>query len=140
MDQRKLRVRSTIGRAVGHAACLAFLGCLGALTGCMHVIAYDTPYFRDGPQQLRQPDGDLKTGTQVWITGQQDTYRRVLTLTGVHAYVWQGAIKTQSEWRDTQNREKEADKMRQQQAKQADERSKQQSGQKKETQKQTKPL
>jgi hypothetical protein len=75
--------------------------------GCTHVIRHDgTPYYIEGRHQLDPPNGELSAGTGVWIIGEDDTYRRVWTLDGVVAYVWQGDLATRAEWKQMQEERK----------------------------------
>jgi hypothetical protein len=95
------------GGLAGAVLVTAVLG-LGLATGCTHFIKQDsTPYFVDGPHQLEPPNGELAAGTGVWIIGEEDTYKRVWTLDGVIAYVWQGDVVTRSEWKQMQKERKE---------------------------------
>ncbi|MGD8453517.1 MAG: hypothetical protein PVJ57_17020 [Phycisphaerae bacterium] len=73
-------------------ALLALL--LAGVSGCSHVITQTTPYFKDGPSQLEPPQGELEKGTHVLVLGKEGTYSRVLTLGGVNAYVWDGALRS----------------------------------------------
>lgn len=64
------------------------------LAGCTHVVTQTTPYYHEGPAQLAGPQGQLPEGTGVWVIGREGDYARVLTLGGVHAYVWNGALRS----------------------------------------------
>jgi hypothetical protein len=65
--------------------------------GCSHVVTQTTPYYSEGPAQLAGPQGQLEEGTGVWVIGREGDYAHVLTLRGVNAYVWNGALR--SAWR-----------------------------------------
>lgn len=57
-----------------------------------HVIAIDSAYYADGPQQSRPPDGTLKTGTRVRVIQNSGSYSVVRTADGIECYVSTGVI------------------------------------------------
>lgn len=79
-----------------------FAGGLAALVGlsggCTHKVVQSTPYFVDGPSQLDPPQGDLDPGIHVLALDRTGSYRRVLTLTGVNAYVLESALEPLWPW------------------------------------------
>jgi len=66
--------------------------------GCTHVVTYSVPYYKDGPRQVRQPDGTVSAGSGVWIVGEDDSYFRVWTDGGVDAYVNKSAVRPMLDW------------------------------------------
>ena len=66
---------------------VALLAFASLLSGCTHVVACNTPYFKNGPTQLEPPQGELKAGTWVALIGRRDSYARVLAPDGTNAYV-----------------------------------------------------
>lgn len=79
---------------------LLLLAGLGLLEGCAHKVLGDTPYYKKGPNQVEPPDGDLKDGTLVWIIGSEGTYKHVIAVNGVNAYVWANALAPTVDWND----------------------------------------
>ena len=69
------------------------------LAGCTHVVARPTPYYKDGPQQVAQPQGTLDEGTWVMIVGGEGSYTHVISADWVNAWVWTGALKPIFEYR-----------------------------------------
>ncbi len=72
--------RSRQGLCLAALACillavlLTAAGCRGAYT---HVIANETAYYRDGPQQARPADGLLAAGTRVRLLSEEGSYSLV---------------------------------------------------------------
>jgi hypothetical protein len=58
-----------------------------------HVITADTPYYLNGPQQARPPDGTLRAGTQITIVESQGSYSVVRTKDGMKAHVASDSFK-----------------------------------------------
>jgi len=69
------------------------------LAGCSHVVAYTTPYYKDGPSQLAGPQGDLEEGTPVLVVGGEGSYARVWTAGGIDAYVVRSSLVPFWQWR-----------------------------------------
>ncbi len=65
-----------------------------------HVVTSETPYYLDGPQQGRPPDGTLATGTKVKLLEEAGSYVRVETETGVTAFVAADAIQSIARGKD----------------------------------------
>ena len=57
-----------------------------------HVLAADTEYYLDGPQQSRPPDGTLKAGTKVMVMEDAGSYCRVRSEDGIVAFIAADAI------------------------------------------------
>ena len=57
-----------------------------------HVLTSDTPYYSDGPQQARPPDGTLAAGTSVAVIKNQGSYTVIQTADGVVGYVSSAAL------------------------------------------------
>ncbi|MBM4047031.1 MAG: hypothetical protein FJ279_18165 [Planctomycetes bacterium] len=64
-----------------------------AATSLTHVLAADTHYYLDGPQQARPPDGLLKAQTKVRLIRDAGSYCLVQAENGVKAYVSTAALK-----------------------------------------------
>ncbi|GAF97359.1 unnamed protein product [marine sediment metagenome] len=88
------------------AAALLILVVLLLIPGCLQVVRQEAPYYQKGPHQI-DPDGFFERGTHVWVFGEQDSYKRVLTLGGIAAHVWRQDLLTLGEWSKQQ---KQADK------------------------------
>jgi hypothetical protein len=86
------------GFARRHALAWLTLLVLSFLPGCLQVVRQEAPYFKNGPQQPEPPDGFFEPGTRVWVFGEKDSYKRVLSLGGVAAHVWRQDLVTLSEW------------------------------------------
>ncbi|MBU0616576.1 MAG: hypothetical protein KKI02_02550 [Planctomycetes bacterium] len=84
--------------ARGHALALVTLTALLLLPGCLQVVRQEAPYYKKGPHQVEPPDGFFEPGTHVWIFGEKDSYRRVLSFGGTAAYVWRQDLLTLGEW------------------------------------------
>ena len=78
------------------------LPALLTLTGCLQVVRQEAPYYKKGPHQVEPPDGFFKRGTHVWVWGEKDTYKRVLSFGGTAAYIWRNDLLTWLEWREQQ--------------------------------------
>ncbi len=52
-----------------------------------------TPYYKDGPQQMRPPDGQLEPGTWVRVIQEAGSYVLIETQQGLRAYVDRSALK-----------------------------------------------
>ena len=52
-----------------------------------HVIAFDTAYYLDGPQQARPADGTLPAGTRVALVQEAGSYAVVRVEDGQQVYV-----------------------------------------------------
>ena len=52
-----------------------------------HVIAFDTAYYLDGPQQVRPADGTLPAGTKVALVQEAGSYALVQVADGQQMYV-----------------------------------------------------
>lgn len=69
------------------------------LAGCQpggdatHVVAHETPFYLDGPQQARPPDGTLAIGTRVALAREAGSYAQVVLPDGRRAYVEAGSLK-----------------------------------------------
>ncbi len=61
-------------------------GCLPA-GGATHTVAGDTPFYLDGPQQARPPDGTLAAGSRVTLVRAAGSYAQVVMSDGRRAYV-----------------------------------------------------
>ena len=61
-------------------------------TSSGHVLAADTEYYIDGPQQSRPPDGTLKAGTKVMVIEDAGSYCRVRGEDGTVAFIATDAI------------------------------------------------
>lgn len=58
------------------AVLLVAAGCGGVYT---HIVAKETAYYRDGPQQARPADGILAAGTRVRLLSEAGSYSLVET-------------------------------------------------------------
>lgn len=58
-----------------------------------HVVVKETPYYETGPQQGRPPEGSLKEGTKLRVTGDMGAYVQVETQDGVHGWVSSDSVK-----------------------------------------------
>ena len=58
-----------------------------------HEITTETVYYKNGPQQMRPPDGKLSAGTKVRLLREAGSYSLVQTAGGVTAYVAADALK-----------------------------------------------
>ena len=74
-------------------ATVMYAATLTLLCGCTHVVTHNTPFFKDGPTQLAPPQGELKAGTWVWVTGKEGTYSHVLASDGTDAYVLENDLR-----------------------------------------------
>ncbi len=59
-----------------------------------HLVVEDTPYYKDGPQQGRPPDGTLARGSKVRVDRSSGSYTLIVSDTGVKAYVATAALKS----------------------------------------------
>lgn len=91
------------------AAGLIVAAMLWCLTGCTHVIRYDTPYYEGGPSQLAPPQGELSRGTHVFALGSEGSYRHVIAGNGVNAYVLESSLMSLGEWLSQPKAPKESD-------------------------------
>ena len=57
-----------------------------------HVLTSDTPYYTQGPQQARPPNGTLTAGTLVAVIEDQGSYTVIQTKEGVVGHVASGAL------------------------------------------------
>jgi hypothetical protein len=87
----------------GLALALLTLPTLLLLPGCLRVVRHEAPYYKKGPHQVEPPDGFFDGGTHVWVFGEKDTYKRVLSFGGTAAYVWRTDLSTWLEWRARQD-------------------------------------
>jgi hypothetical protein len=87
-------------RAFARKYALVFLApaALVPLPGCLQVVGHEAPYYKKGPHQIEPPDGFFQPGTHVWVFGERDSYKRVLSLGGTAAYVWRQDLLTLGEW------------------------------------------
>ncbi len=90
-----------------HAPALLISAALLLIPGCMQVIRQESPYYIKGPHQVEPPDGFFERGTHVWVFGEKDSYKRVLSLGGTAAFVWRQDLATLKEWSKQQ---KQADR------------------------------
>ncbi len=58
-----------------------------------HQLARTAEYYKDGPQQMRPPDGKLPAGTKVRVLREAGSYTLVESESGVTAYVAADALK-----------------------------------------------
>jgi hypothetical protein len=58
-----------------------------------HIIATDTEYYTDGPQQSRPPDGTMKAGTKVKVVEEAGSYCRVEAEDGIVGFVAVDVVK-----------------------------------------------
>jgi hypothetical protein len=58
-----------------------------------HELAQDEPYYLDGPQQGRPPDGEFKAGTKVLLESPSGSYSFVTSEDGIHAAVLTSSLK-----------------------------------------------
>ncbi len=58
-----------------------------------HLVATDTEYYLDGPQQMRAPDGQLPEGTKVQLVQDSGSYSVVVSENGIRAYVSTASLK-----------------------------------------------
>ena len=56
-------------------------------------VVEDAPYYADGPQQARPPDGTIAKGTQVKILMDSGSYVLIETTEGLRVYVPRSALK-----------------------------------------------
>jgi hypothetical protein len=68
------------------AAPLLLAGCQAG-AGATHSVLGATPYYLDGPQQARPPDGILAAGTAVILVKASGSYALVTLPDGRRAYV-----------------------------------------------------
>jgi len=61
-----------------------------------HVLAADTEYYIDGPQQARPPDGTLKAGVKVRVIEEAGSYCRVQSEDGTLVFISADAISSLS--------------------------------------------
>ncbi len=59
----------------------------------IHIIATDTEYYTDGPQQARPPDGTLKAGTKVKVVEEAGSYCRVEAEDGIVGFIAVDVVK-----------------------------------------------
>ncbi len=77
----------------------ALLLCALLLAGCQagggatHTVATETPFYLDGPQQARPPDGTVAAGTRVTLVSAAGSYAQVLLPDGRRAYVATDSLK-----------------------------------------------
>lgn len=99
--------------------CLVAHCCLIAATfslGCTHVIPNSTPYYKDGPDQVEGPQGDIPAGAKAWVIWRKDSYARVWTDGGVDGWVWDRAVvsiwEQEKQIREEKKRAEEREKLR----------------------------
>jgi hypothetical protein len=73
------------------AAPLLLAGCQAG-AGATHTVIGETPFYLDGPQQARPPDGVLAAGTAVTLVEAAGSYALVLLPDGRRAYVAAGSL------------------------------------------------
>ncbi len=61
-------------------------------TSSGHVLAADTEYYIDGPQQSRPPDGTMEAGMKVTVIEDAGSYCRVQTEDGIVAFIAADAV------------------------------------------------
>lgn len=68
--------------------CAGFLmmGCQAGSSATLST-TLDTPFYLDGPQQARPPDGTLTAGTRVTLVSAAGSYSQVILPDGRKAYV-----------------------------------------------------
>jgi len=71
---------------------------LSVASGCTHVVAQTTPYYRYGPMQPEPPQGDLPEGTRVIVLSKEGSYSRVLASNGLTAYVLSSSLMPAAQW------------------------------------------
>jgi hypothetical protein len=91
------------------APVLLILAALLLIPGCLQVVRQEAPYYKKDPHQIEPPDGFFQRGTHLWVFGEKDTYKRVLSFGGTAAYVWRGDLLTFMEW-SKQQRQADKDK------------------------------
>jgi hypothetical protein len=78
---------------------VALLLCALLLAGCQaggratHTVATETPFYLDGPQQARPPDGAVAAGTRVTLVSAAGSYTQVVLPDGRRAYVATDSLK-----------------------------------------------
>lgn len=78
------------------------------LIGCAtHVVDFDTPYYKEGPQQVSPPDGWLKRGENIWVFGEKDGYSRFFSEDGDVGFVWPGSLVSPSKYKEQQKAAKQ---------------------------------
>lgn len=65
---------------------LLAIGCQPA-GGATHAVTQETPFYLDGPQQARPPDGVLAAGSRVTLVSAAGSYAQVVLPDGRRAYV-----------------------------------------------------
>ncbi len=88
-----------------YLAPLALSTAVAFLPACTHIITQSTPYYEKGPTQLDPPEGDIEAGTYAMVVGAEGSYVRVITVTGVNAWVWDRAV--MSVWDHMQKQDEE---------------------------------
>lgn len=58
-----------------------------------HELTRDEPYYLNGPQQARPPDGEFKAGTKVLLENEAGSYCYVTSEDGIRAAVASGSLK-----------------------------------------------
>jgi hypothetical protein len=71
---------------------LLSIGCQ-AVGGATHSVAHETPFYLDGPQQARPPDGTLAAGSRVTLVSAAGSYAQVVMPDGRRAYVAADSLK-----------------------------------------------
>jgi hypothetical protein len=89
---------------------------IGLLSGCTHVIPNSTPYYKDGPDQVEGPQGDIPAGAKAWVIWRKDSYARVWTDGGIDGWVWDRAVvsiwEQEKQIREEKKRAEEREKLR----------------------------
>src|SRR5262245_6148418 len=71
---------------------LLLLAVTTLLLSCTHVIPNSTPYYKDGPDQVEGPQGDIPAGAKAWVLWRKNSYARVWTDGGIDGWVWDRAV------------------------------------------------
>ena len=95
---------------------LLLLPAFGFLSGCTHVIPNSTPYYKDGPDQLEGPQGDIPAGAKAWVLWRKGSYARVWTDGAIDGWVWDRAVvsiwEQETQIREEKKRAEEREKLR----------------------------
>ena len=70
--------------------------------GCMRVVRQESPYYVKGPHQAEPPDGFFQPGTKLLVFGENGSYSRVLSISGIAAHIWSQDLLTLEQWRAEQ--------------------------------------
>jgi len=68
-------------------------GCQAAGGAPTHTVTGATPFYLDGPQQARPPDGTLAAGSRVTLARAAGSYAQVVMPDGRRAYVAADSLK-----------------------------------------------